>query len=105
MDLLNLHVSLVCLVTGRELGWDGVVALEVNVGGVVKDAWSLRMFRRVVEVENAVVAVVVFIVVVVVAVANVIVTDAIDTGDAVVDVAVFVAVAVVVDCNIDVGVV
>ena len=104
MDLLNLHVSLVCLVTGRELGWDEVVALEVNVGGVVKDAWSLRMFRRVVEVENAVVAVVVFIVVVV-AVANVIVTDAIDTGDAVVDVAVSVAVAVVVDCNIDVGVI
>ena len=53
------------------------------------------MFRRVVEVKNAVVAVVVFIVVVVV-VTNVIVVDAIDTSDAVVDV----AVAVVVDCDV-----
>ena len=104
MDLLDLHIGLVHLVAGRELGWDGVVALEVDVGGVIKDAWSLRMFRRVVEVENAVVAVVVFIVVVV-AVTNVIVADAIDTGDAIVDVAVSVAIAVVVDCDVDVGVI
>ena len=88
-NLLDLRVGLVRLVAGRELGWDGVIVIKVDVGGV-------GMFGRVVEVENAVVAVVV-----VVAVAVVFVADAVDTGDAAVDV----AVVVVVVCDIVVGVV
>jgi hypothetical protein len=53
LDPFNLHVSLVHLVTGRELGWDGVVIIEVDVRGVR----SLRNVRR--RVENAVVVIVV----------------------------------------------
>jgi hypothetical protein len=56
-DLFNLHISLIHLVTGRELGWDGVVIIEVNVGGV----GSLRNVGR--RVKNAVVVVVVVIVI------------------------------------------
>jgi hypothetical protein len=56
-DPFNLHIGLVRLVTGRELGWDGVVIIEVNVGGV----GSLRNVGR--RVENAVVVVVVVIVI------------------------------------------
>jgi hypothetical protein len=56
-DLFDLHVGLVHLVTDRELGWDGVVIIEVDVGGV----GSLRNVGR--RVENAVVVVVVVIVI------------------------------------------
>jgi hypothetical protein len=66
-DLFDLCVGLVCLVTGRELGWDGVVIIEVDVGGVR----SLRNVGR--RVENAVVIIGVVVVVVVVIVIDIVI--------------------------------
>jgi hypothetical protein len=71
LDPFNLHVSLVCLVTGRELGWDGVIVIEVDVGGV----GSLRNVGR--RVENAAVVVVVVVVVVIVIDIVIIIVDAV----------------------------
>jgi hypothetical protein len=70
-DPFDLHVGLVRLVTGRELGWDGVVVIEVDVGGV----GSLRNVGR--RVKNAVVVVVVVVVVVIVIDIVIIIVDAV----------------------------
>jgi hypothetical protein len=56
---LDLRVGLVRLVAGRELGWDGVIVVKVDVGGV----GSLRGDGRRIKVGNAVVVVSVAIVV------------------------------------------
>jgi hypothetical protein len=62
--LLDLCIGLVHLIAGRELGWDGVVVVQVYVRGVR----SLRDDGRRFKVENAVVVVIVDVIIVAVVV-------------------------------------